>query len=139
VSKIIGEDRVTIEDDRARDAMEPDHHVEECSCHCRRRVQVAELDEVHGLQETVDDGEQHQLVIDTQESLNEVHAKVGPNRHGELELPKEICWLQVFNFVVLAHRAGVHEVLDGGVRTRYVEVSARSRCSVLTMPSWPPL
>jgi hypothetical protein len=79
------EDGIAIGDNGAGDAMEPNHCIEEHPSHRRCRVRMAEWYEVRSLGQAVNHSEQHRLVVDARETLDEVHAQISPNHRGTLE------------------------------------------------------
>jgi hypothetical protein len=68
-----GENRVSIADDAAGDAVEANDGVEEGAGDHRCGVRVRQQNEVGRLGETIDHGEDHRFAVDARQTLDEVH------------------------------------------------------------------
>ena len=104
--------------------MQPDDAVEECARDRRRRVRVAEGDEVRVLGEAVHHGEDDRLPMYHGEPLDEVHGDVRPHLGRNHQRLQQTCRLQGLRLVALACTAGAHPVLEQGTIAGDVEVGA---------------
>jgi hypothetical protein len=83
--KCVGEDKVMIADDGARDTIQFDDVVEEDLGDGDNGVRVAQWDEVDILREAIHHRKDHRFPADTWETLHKVHGDVGPHRARQLE------------------------------------------------------
>jgi hypothetical protein len=81
--------------------VEANNGVKECVGDRCRTVQVRQWNEVCHLRESVDHSEDHSLVVDTRQSLNEVHGQVNPHHARQVQWQKEIGQLQWLHLVAL--------------------------------------
>jgi hypothetical protein len=121
-----GEHRVPITDDAAGSPVEVNNGVEEGSRDRGHSVRMGQRNEVCHLGEQVNDREEHRLVIDMRQALDEVRGQAGPHHAGQVQGLKEAGRLQLLHLVVLADAALMDKVLDSRADCQHEEVSSEA-------------
>ena len=106
------EHRVTVTHDGLRKPMKTNDLVEECSCHRRRRVGMAQCNEVGILRESVHHREQHTFAMHLGQSFDEVDGDVSRNTGGDRQRLEKTCRVQRLHFIPLARRGRTDEVAN---------------------------
>jgi hypothetical protein len=98
--------------------VEPDNGVEKCLGDHRRRVRVAEGDEVGIFQKSVHHHQDDRLAADLGETFDEVKRNVAPYAGWYYQWLQEADRMKVSCLVALAHHATADEVVNQAVVAR---------------------